>query len=210
MACCKRSGFTRKGCGPWRRPKRPGREFRRAPWHERRRSANSWCKLMNSWRTEAIMEARRPLASLIRKSEKARRHLAPGSWQHAMLQANLKALHMAFDLMRKARAGAKRATAGELREALQAMTSMIGRTRKAQAYCAPGTSPHTLLRNRLKALRIAKALLQMESARRKVPGASGNLAVGFKRGDSPKRRGANEESEGVKGTARQARRRVYR
>ena len=41
-----------------------------------------------------------------------------------------------------------------------ALAAMIARTAKSQAKFPPGTSQHTLQRNRLKALRIAEAALQ--------------------------------------------------
>ncbi len=47
----------------------------------------------------------------------------------------------------------------ELREALRAVESMVGKIEKAQAKLKPGTSQHTLTINRLKALGIAAALM---------------------------------------------------
>lgn len=49
-----------------------------------------------------------------------------------------------------------------MKEALQAITDMIGRSEKAQAKFAEGTSQHTLQKNRIKALRIASALIVKE------------------------------------------------
>jgi hypothetical protein len=53
-------------------------------------------------------------------------------------------------------------TRDDLQEALRALASMISKTEKAQAKFSPGTSQHTLQRNRLKALRIAGALIKVE------------------------------------------------
>lgn len=50
----------------------------------------------------ALEKARAPIASLIGKSEKALGKLAPGSWQHAMLEENLWALRLAAPLLEKA------------------------------------------------------------------------------------------------------------
>jgi hypothetical protein len=50
----------------------------------------------------------------------------------------------------------------ELRNALAAIASMIRRARTAQAGFPPGTSQHTLQKNRLKALRIAKTRIKTE------------------------------------------------
>lgn len=51
---------------------------------------------------EDLKNALAPIASLIRKSEKARAKLAQGTWQHTMLSNNLKALHIALPLLTKA------------------------------------------------------------------------------------------------------------
>lgn len=50
-------------------------------------------------------------------------------------------------------------TREELEEALQIVASTISRCEKAQPKFVEGTSQHTLLRNRLKALYISKSLL---------------------------------------------------
>ena len=116
-----------------------------------------------------LQEALRPIASLIGKSEKARRKLAPGSWQRRMLRDNLRALRIASALMSKNAGKAGVFAKDDLREALRALASMAGKTEKAQAAFPPGTSPHTLQRNRLKALRMAEAAVNAELAARRAP-----------------------------------------
>lgn len=111
-------------------------------------------------------EALRPIASLISKSEKARQKLTPGTWQHTMLGENIAALCIAESLMKEDAAPARHAAPGDLQEAIRALASMIGKTKKSQANFASGTSQHTLQRNRLKALHIAEAVVKNESARR--------------------------------------------
>jgi hypothetical protein len=106
-----------------------------------------------------IEEALRPIASLIGKSEKARQKLTPGTWQHTMLGENLKALHIASALMSGAAGDDGSFEPDDLREALRALNSMIGRCEKAQAKVSPGTSQHTLLRNRIRALCMAAELV---------------------------------------------------
>lgn len=110
---------------------------------------------------DELQEAMRPIASLITKSEKAQRKLAPGTWQHMMLQDNLEALHLASALMINEAGGADSFTRDDFQKALRAFAAMIGRTEKAQAKFSPGTSQHTLQRNRLKALRMAEASIKM-------------------------------------------------
>jgi hypothetical protein len=97
------------------------------------------------------------LASFISKSEKAQRKVAVGTWQHAMLRDNVKALQIASVLMSTETDDTDRFTANQLDDALRALASMINRAEEAQAKFSPGTSHHTLQRNRLDALRLAEA-----------------------------------------------------
>jgi len=53
-------------------------------------------------------------------------------------------------------------TTAELTEALRAITSLISKCEKSQEKLAKGTSQHTLLTNRIKALRIAFSLVTNE------------------------------------------------
>jgi len=117
---------------------------------------------VDNYTTDDLMEALRPIASLISKSEKAQQKLALGTWQHTMLRNNLKALRIASDLMGKEIDNTNSFPRDDLQEALSAFASMISKTEKAQAKFAPGTSQHTLQRNRLKALRTAEALIKVE------------------------------------------------
>jgi len=112
-----------------------------------------------------FQEALRPIASLIGKSEKALQKLAPETWQHTMLRDNLKALRIAAALMNRETDETDSFTQNDLREALNAFASMIGKTEKAQATFSVGTSQHTLQRNRLKALRLAEALVKNRTMR---------------------------------------------
>lgn len=114
---------------------------------------------------DALRDTFRPLASLIGKSEKAQRNLAPGTWQHSMLRDNLKALRMATALMGPGAGHGDRAAKRERQDALRAFASMIGKAEKAQAKFSPGTSHYALQRNRLKALRAAEALILAELGR---------------------------------------------
>lgn len=104
--------------------------------------------------------AHRPIASLISKSEKALQKVAVGTWPHTMLRDNLKALRIASTLMNRVSGFSDRFKRADLREALRALASMIRKTRKARAQFPPGTSQHTLQRNRLKALRLAAARIK--------------------------------------------------
>ena len=50
-------------------------------------------------------------------------------------------------------------TKEELEDALGAVTSMIGRCKKMEGKFAEGTSQHSLLKNRIKALQISETLI---------------------------------------------------
>lgn len=114
---------------------------------------------MDDYTTDELQEALRPIASLISKSEKAQLKLTPGTWQHTMLRDNLKALHHAYALMNNETDDFSQ---DDMQEALRAFASMISKTEKSHAKFLPGTSQHTLQRNRLKALRIAESLVKAE------------------------------------------------
>ena len=116
---------------------------------------------MDNYTTDELREALQPIVSLISKSEKAQQKLAPGTWQHTMLRDNIKALHIASALMNKETNDTGNFTRNDLQEALRAFASMISKTDKAQAKFTPGTSQHTLQRNRLKALHLAEALIKV-------------------------------------------------
>jgi hypothetical protein len=108
---------------------------------------------------EELREALRPIASLISKSEKARTMLTPGQWQHPMLSNNLNGLRFASALMGEEPGDVNDCAPNDLKEALRALESMINRTENAMIKFAQGTSQHTLQKNRLRALRIAEALI---------------------------------------------------
>ena len=117
---------------------------------------------MDNDTTDNLQEVLRPLASLISKSEKALQKLTSGTWQHTMLQDNLRALHLASALINTETDTTDRVTQDDLHKTLRAFASMIHKTEKAQAQFSPGSAQHTLQRNRLKALHIAEERLKLE------------------------------------------------
>lgn len=52
-------------------------------------------------------------------------------------------------------------TKEDLNEALRVITSLLSKCEKAQEKFSPGTSQWTLLKNRIKALRISSSLITM-------------------------------------------------
>lgn len=118
---------------------------------------------------EEVQDALRPIMSLISKSEKAQQKLTSGTWQHTRLHHNINALRMAVDLIQKRHGEVDRIDRNDLQENRVALSKMITTTETSLATFSAGTSPHTLLQNRLKALRIAEALIDSEPMRAARP-----------------------------------------
>lgn len=112
---------------------------------------------MDEYTDVEIREARAPIASLLSKSEKSRQKVAPGTWQHSMLENNIRALRIVSPLINEAGGDSVELARDDLDSALRALDSMIERVAETEAKFAPGTSQYSLQRNRLKALRIARA-----------------------------------------------------
>jgi len=121
---------------------------------------------MDGYTSDEVREALRPIASLISKSEKAQHKLAPGTWQHTMLRDNLSALRIASALMEGDPGVTDAASCDDLQAAVGALAVMIDRVGNTEAKFAPGTSQHSLQRNRLSALCIAREAVEAELARR--------------------------------------------
>ena len=92
--------------------------------------------------------------------------LAPGTWQHTMLRDNLKALRLASALMEGSGSDATAASSEELEEAVAALGTMIDRVANTKTTFAEGSSHYSLQHNRLKALHVARAVVESELASR--------------------------------------------
>ena len=79
-----------------------------------------------------------------------------------MLQDNLKALRIAATLMSKETNNTDDLTRDDLQEALKVFALMISKVKKTEEKISPGTAQHTLLRNRLEALRLAETQIKAE------------------------------------------------
>lgn len=121
---------------------------------------------MDDHTTDGLQKALRPIASLISKSEKAQRKLAPGTWQHSMMRDNVKALRIALALMSHVGDGLPDPTSSELQGSLTVLGAMIERVENTKTKFEPGTSQHSLQRNRLNALQVARCAVETELARR--------------------------------------------
>jgi len=94
-----------------------------------------------------------PLASLLRKSEGALPKVPPDSWQSRMLQDNVRALRLAIRILEAPTAGA---APGDLPSALAALDALTSKATEYEGKFRPGTPQHSLQRNRLAALRVAR------------------------------------------------------
>ena len=121
---------------------------------------------VSDYSAEQGQQALGPLASLVSKSERAQQRLAPETWQYRMLAGNLEALRTAMALMDATAGAGVQASEHDLATAVGALSSLIERVEGAEAKFAPGTSQNTLQRNRLAALRIARAVVRAELERR--------------------------------------------
>ncbi len=111
---------------------------------------------MADFTAEEITDARAPIASLLSKSEKAQQKVSSGTWQYMMLEENIRALRIALPLIDEPGDSPVEPAPEELDAALVALDSMIDRVANTEKKFASGTSQHSLQRNRLKALRIAR------------------------------------------------------
>lgn len=108
---------------------------------------------------DSIATALPRIASLITKSEKAQQKLTSGTWQHTMLEGNLRALRLAHSLMTGTATASHASGSEQLRAALRTLKTMKERCETTLAKFAAGSSQHSLQRNRLEALRIAELLI---------------------------------------------------
>jgi len=112
---------------------------------------------------EALQRAREPLASLQRKSEKAKQKLRPGSWQYARMEDTLRALRL-IDCLLQGSADPSQIDAYELDTTRLTLNSLITIAEKNLEKTPTGTSQYSLLVNRLHALQTAQQLLDSDPA----------------------------------------------
>jgi hypothetical protein len=118
--------------------------------------------LRNKFTEKELQEALKPIASLISKSGKSQQKLTHGTWQYKMQGDNIKALRYAEALIIGDTTNKEQLTQQDLLEVLRSIASMINKAEKYQEKFLPGTTQHTLQRNRLNALRISDTLIKEE------------------------------------------------
>jgi len=124
---------------------------------------------MDKYTKEELQEAIRAITSTINKSKKALLKLKAGAWQHTMTEQALKADNIAIALLNRELAinpdkgtCKSKYTEEELKNALEAVTSVMSRVEKVQPKFEAGTPQHTLAVRRIKALSISSAFIKRE------------------------------------------------
>ena len=124
---------------------------------------------MINFTTEELEAALLAINSTLSKSEKVQLKLKAGTFQHIMTERGIKAYNIAKALIKTELEERKTQnsfagiyTNEELSEALDAITSVMGRIEKIQPKFKAGTSQYTLAVRRIKAFDIATELINKE------------------------------------------------
>lgn len=122
--------------------------------------------VMDTFTEKELAEAMCAITSTMHKSEKVQLKLQENTFQHTINARGIKAYNIAIKLIEK-ELGMNTATGPdntkeELNEALQMLTSVIGRVENVLPKFNPGTSQHTLAIRRIKAFTLAAELIKKE------------------------------------------------
>lgn len=117
---------------------------------------------MGKYTIEELEEALRVVSSTISKCEKAQQKFTEGTSQHTLLKNRIKAMYISKSFIGNEN-NMNKYTKEELAEALKVVSSTINKCEKMQLKFAEGTSHHTLLKNRLKAMYISQSLITYEN-----------------------------------------------
>ena len=120
---------------------------------------------MGEYTREEREEARQIISSIIGRCEKIQPKFAQGTPQHALLANRLYALRTVQGLM----TGENRAdscTQSELTEALQPISSIISKCKKAQQKFSEGSVHFARFEKMIRAMVLARALITDERAKR--------------------------------------------
>ncbi len=110
-------------------------------------------------------EALQIVSSVISRCEKIQPKFVEGTSQSTLLKNRLKAMYISKSLITDEDVMDKY-TKEELIEALQPVSSIIGKCEKAQLKFAEGTSHHTRFKKLIKAMYISKSLITDEIDKR--------------------------------------------
>lgn len=120
---------------------------------------------MREFSKEDMEEAQQVLSSTIKECEKMQLKFSEGTPQHTLLKNRIKALNISRTLM--SGETMDQYANEELEEALQPVSSMIGKCEKAKLKFAEGSSHHTRLKKILKAMQISRVLIIDEMNKRR-------------------------------------------
>lgn len=114
---------------------------------------------------EELQKAQILVSSIIDSCESIQPKFVEGSSQHTLLKNRIKALRIS-QAMISGDGSAKNYSKEELEEALGPISSIISKCEKARQKSEAGTANHTRMENIIKAMGVAKTLIEDEIGRR--------------------------------------------
>lgn len=117
---------------------------------------------MDNFTSEELCEAHRAIVSLRNKSEKASGKLKADSWQKKQMDSYVKAADIALQLINGDTTIPF--TCESLHEANKSLADALRRAEEVIGKFAVGSPQHTLLKNRIAALKIALTLIEKGAA----------------------------------------------
>jgi hypothetical protein len=122
---------------------------------------------MSHYTSEELQHALHVISSSIRNCEKMQLKFEEGSSQHSLLQSRMKALQISQAVITRDETLQEYARE-EIMKAITPISSIISKSDKGQRKYAEGTSTYTRFQNILRAMYVARDLLNEEFAKRNV------------------------------------------
>ena len=116
---------------------------------------------MKQYNKEELIESLNVIDSTIKNCEKIHPKFSEGTSQHTLLKNRIKALYISKALMNGENTR-EQYTKEDMLAALPPVVSIISKSEKAQLKFAQGTGHHTRLNKIIKAMYLAKALIEDE------------------------------------------------
>lgn len=120
---------------------------------------------MDHFSQEELADALREVSSSISRCEKMQPKFAEGTSQYSLLKNRIRALYISKALITGDDI-IKSYTREDLAKALPPVSSIISKTEKAQSKYEEGTTPYKRFQPIIKAMRIAKSLIEHELGQR--------------------------------------------
>ena len=116
---------------------------------------------MKQYTKQELEESLKLVSSTIKNCEKMHPKFAEGTSQHTLLKNRIQALHIAKSLI-IGETIVDKYTKEELEKGMAPVASIISKCEKAYIKAVEGTSTHTRLKKTIKAMNIAKSLIEDE------------------------------------------------